>query len=238
MTSGTYILYPQEVKKAENPTKDWATSHIRTFHARHGRLSDRRKHLASHIVPQYDIVNLRPPIDLREHLNRDFIVIDFGCGMGDHTEAMAAKHPDWGILAMDVHTPGVCDVAHLAHTNGLGNVALHLGDGIDILRDYLAPNTIDEVHVLFPDPWPKARHNKRRVLRESFLELLSRILVPTGRVHMVTDDDNYADHIRDLLDNSSLFAQIDAGFEVPDTAYHRRALRLGHTVHTYSAQLQ
>ena len=218
--------------------KDLATSRIRTFHARHGRLSDRRKHLAQHVIPTLDVINLERPLDLRKHLNREYVVIDFGCGMGDHTRNMSQEHPDWGILAMDVHTPGVCDVADVAESNGLGNIALHLGDGIDIVREHLTDSSISEVHVLFPAPCPKARHNKRRVIQESFLSLASRILVPGGYIHMVTDDDNYAEHVQQVLAASPQFLQVEAGFAVPDTAYHRRALRLGHTIHTFSAQLK
>ena len=219
-------------------SKDLSTSHIRTFHARHGRLSDRRKQLASEVIPKHDVVNLESPLDLRTHLNRQYILIDFGCGMGDHTRSMSQQHPEWGILAMDVHTPGVCDVAAIAESNGQGNIAVHLGDGIDILRDHLADASISEVHLLFPDPWPKARHNKRRVIQASFLEMTSRILVPGGFVHMVTDDDSYAQHIQEILATTTSYKQVSSDFVVPDTAYHRRALRLGHTIHTFSAQLQ
>jgi tRNA (guanine-N7-)-methyltransferase len=138
---------------------------------------------------------------------------------------------------MDVHTPGVCDVADIADSNGLGNIALHLGDGIDILRDHLADSSISEVHVLFPDPWPKARHNKRRVIQASFLEMVSRILVPGGHIHIVTDDDNYAEHVQQVLSQNTQLRQVDTGFVTPDTSYHRRAQRLGHTIHTFSGKL-
>jgi len=218
--------------------KDLSNSHIRTFHARHGRLSDRRKHIAEHIIPSLDVINLPKPLDLRRHLSRDYVVIDFGCGMGDHTRAMSVDHPDWGILAMDVHTPGVCDVADIAESNGLTSIAVHLGDGIDILRDHLAEATISEVHILFPDPWPKARHNKRRVIQTSFLDIISRILCPGGVVHMVTDDDSYAEHIQEVLTQSNQFVGVENNFVVPGTAYHRRAIRLGHSVHTFSARLR
>ena len=217
--------------------KDLSSSHIRTFHARHGRLSDRRKYIAEYIIPTIDVINFDKPTDLRKLLDRDFVVIDFGCGMGDHTRTLSATHPDWGILAMDVHTPGVCDVADIAHSNGFDNIAVHLGDGIDILRDHLADDTISEVHVLFPDPWPKARHNKRRVIQTSFLEILSRVLVPNGLVHMVTDDDSYAEHIQEVIEGSSQFNQVDPDFIVPDTSYHRRAIRLGHSIHSFTVQL-
>ena len=220
------------------PPKDLSNSHIRTFHARHGRLSDRRKYLAQEVIPKLDVVNLERPVDLRSTLNRDYITVDFGCGMGDHTRIMSEAHPEWGILAMDVHTPGVCDVADIADSNGLGNIALHLGDGIDILRDYLADSSISEVHVLFPDPWPKARHNKRRVIQESFLDLISRVLITGGYLHMVTDDDSYAEHVQEVLASSTQFQRVEAGFVVPDTSYHRRALRLEHNIHVFSAQLK
>ena len=211
--------------------------HIRTFHARHGRISDRRKYILETTVSRCDIAQLDRPVDLRSLLARDYIIIDLGCGMGDHTVALATNLPHVGILAIDVHTSGICDIAGEIEANSWTYVAVHLGDGITVLRDWLAPSTVDEIHVMFPDPWPKAKHLKRRIIQPEFLDLAARNLTQGGWLHCVTDHDDYARHMQEVLDTDPRFQRMDVGFIAPDTSYHRRAKKLGHSIHVLSAQL-
>lgn len=178
------------------------------------------------------------PQDLRHVMNRQKIVIDLGCGMGDHTLELAKQDMDVGVLAIDVHTAGICDIAQQVQQYGWSHVRVHLGDAIPIFRNHLAQNSIAEVHVLFPDPWPKAKHNKRRILQAELLDMIGEILVPSGWLHFVTDDDDYADHAKALFNRQKLFKVTDSDFQVPDTSYHRRALRLGHRIHTITAELR
>ncbi len=210
--------------------------HIRTFHARHGRLSLRRKELLESIIPRLDVANQGSPLDLRITLRRDFVVVDFGCGMGDHTRAMLENQPDWAVLAIDVHTAGICDVAEMIDNGSFSNALVHLGDGITVLQDQLADQSVSEVHILFPDPWPKARHHKRRVIQEDFLAIIHRVLVPDGIIRIATDHDGYAQHVQQVFTHRQDFDLSVGGFEVPDTSYHRRAIRLGHTIHSFSAR--
>lgn len=209
--------------------------HIRTFHARHGRLSERRKSILAHQVPHLEVRHLPTPLNIAEHLNRDYAIVDFGAGMGHHAISLSRQHPDWAVLAIDVHTPGICDISAAAHSDGHGNVLVHLGDGLDVLRDQLSAQSIHELHVLFPDPWPKARHNKRRVIQPSFLEIVNRILTDDGILRIVTDDDDYASHVDEVLCTSQVMQPVVSAFTVPETAYHKRALRLGHTIHVFAA---
>ena len=211
-------------------------AHIRTFHARHGRLSQRRKQLLSTVIPRLDIINQPKPIDLRLSLKRDFVVVDFGCGMGDHTQNILEQHPDWAVLAMDVHTAGICDVAEIIELGEHTNALVHLGDGITVLQDHLVHQSISEVHILFPDPWPKAKHQKRRVIQNELLTIINRLLVPGGIIRIATDHDGYAQHVREIFSHRKDFNLKSDGFEVPDTSYHRRAIRLGHTIHSFSAR--
>ena len=183
----------------------------------------------------FDVANLPTPIHLPEVLGCDFVVIDFGCGMGHHTMKLADETPSWGILAIDVHTPGICNVVKMIAQENLTNIKVHLGDGLDILRDRLTPHTINEIHVLFPDPWPKPRHNKRRVIQPEFLRIAHRLLTDSGVLRIVTDDDSYADHVRHVLQSSEVMQEIPSDFVVPETRYHQRALRLGHTIHAFAA---
>ncbi len=212
--------------------------HIRTFHARHGRLSDRRKNLLVNVVPRFELPTTSELLDLRQILNRNRVVIDLGCGMGDHTIALAQSQTDTGILAMDVHTSGICDIASQIETHHWTHVALYLGDAIPVLKERLTTQSINEVHILFPDPWPKAKHHKRRIVQPELLRIVRRILIPHGLIHVVTDDDDYADHVRGVFNHQPEWQLVETGFEVPDTSYHRRAIRLGHQIHSITGQLR
>ena len=156
--------------------------------------------------------------------------------MGDHSLAIATENPDTHVVAMDVHTAGITNVLIRAHDAGISNISVHLGDGIDVLRDVLAPNSVSEFHVLFPDPWPKARQQKRRVIQPEFLELVDQVLEPKGVFRFVTDDDSYADSAAQTIEDSSNWLAVTDGWQVPLTNYHARALKLGHKVHAIHRQ--
>ena len=207
---------------------------IRTFHARHGRLSASRLNLLEHAVPALDIASIDAPVNLREIFPDRKIVVDFGAGMGHHTEALAAL--GYGVLAIDVHTPGICRIAEFVTENEVDNVRVHLGDGIPILAAVLEPDCVDELHVMFPDPWPKARHNKRRVIQHSLLELADRILATDGTITMITDDDDYAEHIALILAESPLFELVDQEAKIPATRYKRRADHMKNSIHGFIAK--
>ena len=193
-------------------------------------MSARRDHALNVLLPPMEIIDLPRPIDLREILGQPDVIIDFGSGMGDHTVALAQAQPEIGILAIDVHTAGLCEVAQTAHDLALPNIRIHHGDGIDVLRDWLLPNSISEVHILFPDPWPKIRHNKRRVIQQDFLNSVSKALRPDGLVRFVTDDVSYFEHATLVFENNPNFVTAEQLWEIPMTTYHKRALRLGHTI--------
>ncbi|CAB4344490.1 unannotated protein [freshwater metagenome] len=204
---------------------------IRTFHARHGRLSSARIEAIERIVPEMTIHEIAEPVDLRLVFPERKVVIDFGCGMGHHTLALAAE--GFAVLAIDVHTAGIARIASYAHEHNLSNVRVYLGDGQDVL-DSLSDSSVDEVHVLFPDPWPKPRYHKRRLIHPEFLESVHRVLVAQGIMLIVTDDDSYASHISTVLKTKSDFAVNDAHKSTHVTRYHRRAESLGNTIHRFT----
>lgn len=193
-------------------------------------MSARRDYALSVLLPPMEIRDLPRPIDLRETLGLRRVIIDFGSGMGDHTLALAQSQGEIGVLAIDVHTAGLCEVAQIAHETDLRNIRVHHGDGIDVLRDWLLPNSISEIHILFPDPWPKIRHNKRRLIQQEFLNLAGKVLQPNGLVQFVTDDFLYFEHATLAFEKNVNFEITSQEWDVPLTTYHRRALRLGHTI--------
>ena len=193
-------------------------------------MSARREYALTVLLPLLEIIELPRPIDLRKILGLHQVIIDFGSGMGDHTLELAQAQSNVGILAIDVHTAGLCEVAQSAHDLSLTNIRTHHGDGIDVLRDWLTPGSISEIHVLFPDPWPKIRHNKRRLIQQSFLDLAAIALEPGGIFHCVTDDVTYYQQAMSAFELNSNFNVDLSDWEIPMTSYHRRAIRLGHTI--------
>jgi tRNA (guanine-N7-)-methyltransferase len=154
--------------------------------------------------------------------------------MGHHTQDLSAQ--GYGVLAIDVHTPGICRIADFVFENDITNVRVHLGDGIPILTSVLAPGCVDELHIMFPDPWPKARHNKRRVIQHSLFELADRVLALDGTITMVTDDDDYAQHIKTILTESPLFELASKEVNIPVTRYKRRADHMKNAIHGFIAK--
>lgn len=222
-------IYPQSEPVSEHP-------HIRTFHARHGRMSARREQTLNQLLPKFEISNLERPVDLAKVLIKDFIVVDFGSGMGVHSVNLAKSTANVGVLAIDVHTVGLIAVADAATELGLTNICTHHGDGLDVFKGWLLPESVHEIHVLFPDPWPKARHHKRRLITPLFLELAIRILKPGGRLVFVTDDESYFETAVSTISSHEEFHVVLNDWEIPMTTYHQRAIRLGHPVSQLSAQ--
>lgn len=127
------------------------------------------------------------------------VVLEIGSGTGEATAALAAADPERDVLAVDVHTPGVASLLRLAERAGLTNVRVAEGDALVVLRDMLPPGSLDEVRVLFPDPWPKARHHKRRLVQPPFAALVAARLREGGRLHVATDWPDYAEQVLDVV---------------------------------------
>ena len=193
-------------------------------------MSARRDFALNTLLPPLEIGNLPRPVDLRETFDLTKVIIDFGSGMGDHTLNLAKIQGQLGILAIDVHTAGLCEVAQFSNEAKLSNIRVHHGDGIDVLRDWLLPNSISEIHILFPDPWPKIRHHKRRLIQQDFINLMANVLEPNGMVRFVTDDLSYFEHTRLAFQENISFETSPQEWDIPLTSYHKRALRLGHTI--------
>jgi tRNA (guanine-N7-)-methyltransferase len=211
------------------PNIDSRHPRIRSFHGRQGRLSPTRLEILEKVVPVYLLPKVKT--DLRQELNAERVVIDFGAGMGDHTKRLInSKIP---VLAIDVHTAGICDMAEYAQEKGFEKLRLFHGDGMECLDNFITPESISEVHVYFPDPWPKVRHHKRRLFNQEFIELVNKVLEPNGKLIFVTDDDSYALQVTEILQDNKKFKIIPFSQEVTLTTYHRRALRLGHNIHPF-----
>ena len=205
---------------------------IRTYHGRQGRLSETRLKILETLVPKYAIGLSAGKQDLRQVFKSDDVVIDFGCGMGGHAKKLLASGKK--VLAVDVHTAGICDLAAYAFENNLDSLRIFHGDGLKLVIDGLTNQSISEFHVYFPDPWPKAKHANRRLFTAEFLEIIYPILIDGGKVYLVTDDDNYAHFAAAEIAKSKLYSETRFDQEITLTSYHRRGLRLGHRIHKFA----
>ncbi|GAB3803482.1 hypothetical protein GCM10027605_25450 [Micromonospora zhanjiangensis] len=163
------------------------------------------------------------------------VVLEIGSGMGDATAAMAAADPTRNYLAVEVHTPGIANLLALVERRGLENVRIAQGDALTLVRGLLPAASLAAVHAYFPDPWPKARHHKRRLIQPSHVALLRSRLVPSGTLHCATDWAEYAEAMRTTLTADPELVNAYPGFAPrpghrPVTKFERRALTAGRTV--------
>ena len=204
---------------------------IRTFKARR-RLTPGQAEALERLLPAYG-VDLSRPFSAREVFGRAApLVLEVGSGMGETTAAMAAADPGRDLLAVEVHTPGVGALLRRVDAERLHNVRVAEADALDVLRDLLAPDSLDEVRVFFPDPWPKSRHVKRRLLRTPFVDLVADRLRPDGRLHVATDSGSYLAQTLRVLGAHPAFEVVsrDRG-ERPVTRFEQQALDGGRQAH-------
>jgi tRNA (guanine-N7-)-methyltransferase len=181
----------------------------------------------------------RRKIDLADLFGNDKpVVLEIGFGMGEATARMAAEDPATNILAVDVHTPGQGNLLNLADRHGLSNIRVGNGDAIILLREMLQPDSLSGLRVYFPDPWPKKRHHKRRLIQPDFLTLAASRLKPGALLHCATDWEPYAEVMLEVLSAHPDFenAQPGGGFAPrpdfrPLTRFESQGLDKGHVVH-------
>ena len=150
--------------------------------------------------------------------------------MGDALLELAQGHPERDFIGVEVYPPGIGRFLLRVEQAGLGNVRVVCADAVEVLGRHLPPGSLDELLVLFPDPWPKKRHHKRRLVNAAFLALAARAIAPGGRLHIATDWADYAQAIAELLaDNTDFTSEADTAAR-PPTKYERRGERLGHAI--------
>lgn len=148
------------------------------------------------------VADLAPgPLDLPALFGRTApVVLEIGPGMGEATAAMAAARPDLDHLAVEVYKPGLARLLGRIGDADLTNLRLLRGDAVVLLTDHIAPDSLDEVRIFFPDPWPKRKHHKRRLIQPAFVALVVSRLRPGGRLHLATDWAPYAEQMREVCD--------------------------------------
>lgn len=209
---------------------------IRSFVLRQGRVSNAQRRAHEILMPKYGIPFADNPLDLDQIFGRSVPkFLEIGFGMGETTATIAQAHPQYDYLAIDVHTPGVGSLLKQIDESGLVNVRIIQHDAVEVLQWMLPSDCLDGVHIFFPDPWPKARHHKRRLIQPEFITLLCRHLKRGGYIHAATDWENYAGQILEVLCNEPQLANTAIDYAPrpeyrPLTKFEQRGLRLGHGV--------
>ncbi len=162
-------------------------------------------------------------------------VLEIGFGMGETTAAIAKAHPEHNYLAIEVHSPGVGSLLKQIDELGLGNVRIVQHDAVEVVQQMLAPGSLDGICIFFPDPWPKKRHHKRRLIQTPFVHLLATRLRPGATLHLATDWAEYAEQMLAVLTAEPLLENTADGFAPrpeyrPLTKFEQRGTRLGHGV--------
>ena len=158
-------------------------------------------------------------------------ILEIGFGMGDSLFTMLQEQPDSDFIGVEVHSPGVGHLLHRVAKAAAGNLRIYKADATDVLQRCLPDDSLDRVQIYFPDPWPKKRHHKRRLIDAHFVDLLAPKLKSAGRLHVATDSSQYADSMRAVIDASDHFTPLsDDEISRPKTKYEQRAERSEHRV--------
>ncbi len=181
-------------------TTDLSKRHIRSYVLRQGRVSPAQQRACETLLPRFGIAYTAQELDLEQAFGRNAPkIIEIGFGMGDSTATIALAHPENDYLALEVHTPGVGNLLKLIDSQQISNIRIIQHDAVEVLRDMIAANTLDGVHIFFPDPWHKARHNKRRLIQAPFIAQLATKLKPGVYIHAATDWQDYAEQALAVL---------------------------------------
>lgn len=208
---------------------------IRSFVIRAGRTTGAQQRALADLWPHFGIAFSDVVLDLGTLFGRSApCTLEIGFGNGDHLAARAQAEPHRDFLGVEVHRPGIGHLLRAAAAAGLKNLRVIDHDAVEVLKWQIAPETLDEVQILFPDPWPKKRHHKRRLIQPEFAALVATRLRANGRLLLATDWAPYAEHMREVLSACSLLAPLPTppvGMnERLQTRFERRGLRLGHAV--------
>lgn len=209
---------------------------VRSFVVRAGRMTVAQDRAWTELWPRYGIETSGEPVDFKANFGRTApLTLEVGFGNGESLLALAAAHPERDYVGIEVHRPGIGHLMLRAEELGLGNVRAICRDAVEVLQQCVAPDSLAELLLYFPDPWPKKRHHKRRIVQPVFVELVASRLRPGGVLRMATDWQPYAEHMLEVASGcAALRNESPDGSYVPRpesrpvTRFERRGRRLGH----------
>jgi tRNA (guanine-N7-)-methyltransferase len=209
---------------------------VRSFVLRQGRMSPAQQRACESLLPRFGIPFSPTPLDCRATFGRDApVVLEIGFGMGETTARIASDSPDRDFVGIEVHAPGVGALLKRIDEAGLSNVRVIRHDAVEVVDAMIPRSSLAGIHVYFPDPWPKKRHHKRRLLKPAFVAALAERLAPGGYLHAATDWNDYAQEMLATFAAEPRLANTARGFAPrppwrPLTKFEARGVRLGHPV--------
>ena len=211
---------------------------IRSFVRRAGRITASQQRALDELWPVFGVPSDSCPLVFSELFGRDApVVLEIGFGNGETLVEQAAANPDRDFVGVEVHEPGIGHCLIKASEAGIENLRLVNHDAIEVLQNQVPNHSLARLNLYFADPWPKKRHHKRRIVQDSFVELVADRLIAGGTLNIATDWANYAEHIDEVLARSARFELVerrehagDAPLDRPQTKFERRGLRKGHGI--------
>jgi tRNA (guanine-N7-)-methyltransferase len=209
---------------------------VKSFVLRQGRVSNAQQRAWDTLFPRFGVAFSDSLLDARSVFGRSApLIVEIGSGMGETSITIAKAHPENDYVAIEVHLPGVGSLLKSIDEEGLTNLRVIRHDAVDVLEKMIPDGSLAGLHVFFPDPWPKKRHNKRRIIQPPLVALMARKLAPGGYIHLATDWQAYAEHMLEVLsaepslENSAKDYAPRPAYR-PQTKFEARGLKLGHGV--------
>ncbi len=209
---------------------------IKSYVLRQGHLSDSQAGAIAQLMPKWGIPFSEEIIDLNTLFGRATPkILEIGFGMGVATAQIAQTLPEKDFIAIEVHSPGVGNLLKLIEEHQISNLKVIQHDAVEVLEKMIADQSLDGIHIYFPDPWPKKRHHKRRLIQLPFIEQLAPKLKAGGYLHLATDWEEYAEQMLAVLNEHPELENTVEGFAPkpsyrPETKFEARGLRLGHGI--------
>ncbi len=211
-------------------------THIRSFVHRRGHITQGQREALESLLEKWSLPYAPQPLDAAQAFGRQApLILEIGFGMGETTEKIALARPGDNFLGVEVFNAGVGSLLMRIEQSQLSNLRIIQHDAVEVARDMLQPGMLAGVHIYFPDPWPKKRHHKRRLIQPAFIALLASRIAPGGYIHCATDWENYAEQMLEVLSGEPLLENTVKDYAPrpdyrPLTKFESRGLRLGHGV--------
>ena len=212
---------------------------IRSFVKRSGRLTKSQKNALQDYSSNYILDTNNTNTDLKACFDSDQhnLVIEIGFGDGAALIESALKYPDKNFIGIEVYDSGLGQCLNAINQHKIKNIRLIYGDAVEVLKQFITKKSVEKINILFPDPWPKKRHHKRRLINKRFLALLSKSLINKGIINISTDWEDYAQQIELTFKESNQFKEIKSESRNLKTKFEKRGIKLGHKIFNYSYQL-